>query len=456
MLRRVKQLILVVGDVFILYLSLWLALWLRYFGNFSPGIFDRNFPIFTFVFVFWILVFFIFGLYSLASVWNTAKTLRGFASAMISNTALAVFFFYFVPGFNLTPKTTLFLQLGTFTVIFLVWRIIYGEILRRIGTTSNLILVGAQPSSLEMARNIINHPELGYNIVALFDLNGGKTPQWVESNGILTGGNLNQLKKIIRQGEIDTVVVSNELYPRIFGSLYKLLPTGVEFSNLSSFWEDLNRSLPISEMDEMWFLDNLRGTRKKFYEIRKRFLDLLLAAGLGLILVLLLPFISLGIRLSSPGSVFYRQKRVGKNGEVFEAVKFRTMIADAEKNGALWAKKNDSRVTKFGRLLRITRIDELPQLINVFRGEMSLIGPRPERPEFVKKLEKQIPHYSLRHIIRPGLTGWAQVNYPYGASANDARRKLRYDLYYLKNRSLVLDSEIILKTIKVVVGREGQ
>jgi len=456
MLRRVKQLILVVGDVFILYLSLWLALWLRYFGNFSSGIFDRNFPIFTFVFVFWILVFFIFGLYSLASVWNTAKTLRGFASAMIYNTALAVFFFYFVPGFNLTPKTTLFLQLVTFTVIFLVWRIIYGEILRRIGTTSNLILVGAQPSSLEMARNIINHPELGYNIVALFDLSGGKTPQWVENSGILTGGNLNQLKKIIRQGEIDTVVVSNELYPRIFGSLYKLLPTGVEFSNLSSFWEDLNRSLPISEMDEMWFLDNLRGTRKKFYEIRKRFLDLLLAAGLGLILVLLLPFISLGIRLSSPGSVFYRQKRVGKNGEVFEAVKFRTMIADAEKNGARWAKKNDSRVTKFGRLLRITRIDELPQLINVLRGEMSLIGPRPERPEFVKKLEKQIPHYSLRHIVRPGLTGWAQVNYPYGASIKDASRKLRYDLYYLKHRSLVLDAEIILKTIKVVVGREGQ
>jgi exopolysaccharide biosynthesis polyprenyl glycosylphosphotransferase len=252
------------------------------------------------------------------------------------------------------------------------------------------------------------------------------------------------------------VIVSNELYPEIFSLLSKLLPAGVDFYNLSGFWEELNRSLPISEMDEPRFLESLGGTRKQFYETRKRFLDILSALFLGFFLLIFTPFVAFGIRLNSPGPIFYRQKRVGKGGKVFEAFKFRTMIADAERNGARWAKKNDSRVTKFGRLLRITRIDELPQLINVLRSEMSLIGPRPERPEFVKKLEKQIPHYGLRHIVRPGLTGWAQVNYPYGASIKDASRKLRYDLYYLKHRSLVLDAEIILKTIKVVVGREGQ
>jgi exopolysaccharide biosynthesis polyprenyl glycosylphosphotransferase len=392
----------------------------------------------------------------LGSAWDIARTLRGFSSAMIVNTALAVFFFYFLPAFGLTPKTILFLQLAIFVSLFLVWRILYGEILRRIGAAGNLVLVGTRSASLELARNIVDHPELGYNIVALFNLDGGKIPRWATESGILAGDNLSQLKKIVRQGEVDTVIVSNELYPEIFSSLSKLLPAGVDFYNLSGFWEELNRSLPISEMDEPRFLESLGGTRKQFYETRKRFLDILSALFLGFFLLIFTPFVAFGIRLNSSGPIFYRQKRVGKGGKVFEAFKFRTMIADAERNGARWAKKNDSRVTKFGRLLRITRIDELPQLINVLRGEMSLIGPRPERPEFVKKLEKQIPHYGLRHIVRPGLTGWAQVNYPYGASIKDASRKLRYDLYYLKHRSLVLDAEIILKTIKVVVGREGQ
>ena len=137
-------------------------------------------------------------------------------------------------------------------------------------------------------------------------------------------------------------------------------------------------------------------------------------------------------------------------------VKFRTMVPDAEKNGAQWAEENDPRITKFGRILRITRLDELPQLINVLRGEMSFIGPRPERPEFVKTLSKKIPHYNLRHLIRPGITGWAQINYPYGSSEDDARKKLRYDLYYLKHRSLLLDTEIILKTVAVVLSRSGR
>lgn len=440
-----------------MYLSLWLALGVRYGGIFSYDIFSRNFYIFTSVFVLWVIVFFIFGLYSLGSVWNISRTLRSFTNAMLVNAALAVFFFYFTPVFNLTPKTILFLQLAVFSALFLVWRVIYGEILHWVGAIGNLVLVGAGPASLELARNIISHPELSYNIVALFDLNGGKaSPKWVTASGILTGNNLNQLKKIVRQGEVDTVVVSNDLYPETFGSLSKLLPAGVAFYNLSGFWEDLNRSLPISEMDEPRFLESLQGTRKQFYESRKRVLDIFSAFIFGFVLLIFLPFIALGIKIGSPGSIFYRQKRVGKGGEVFEAIKFRTMVENAENNRAQWAKKNDSRITKFGRLLRITRVDELPQIVNVLRGEMSLIGPRPERPEFVRRLEKQIPHYGLRHIVRPGLTGWAQVNYPYGASIEDARKKLRYDLYYLKHRSLVLDAEIILKTIKVVVGREGQ
>jgi lipopolysaccharide/colanic/teichoic acid biosynthesis glycosyltransferase len=176
----------------------------------------------------------------------------------------------------------------------------------------------------------------------------------------------------------------------------------------------------------------------------------------GLIALILSPFIVLGIRLGGPGDIFYRQKRVGKDGKEFGMVKFRTMVPDAEKDGVQWAQKDDPRITKFGKFLRLTRLDELPQLINVLKGEMSFIGPRPERPEFVKTLSKEIPHYNLRHLIRPGITGWAQINYPYGSSEEDVAKKLRYDLYYLKGRSFLLDVEVVLKTISVVFSRKGR
>jgi len=453
--RRIKQIILFAGDVALLYLSLWSALWIRYWGIFDASIFNRHLPIFTFVFTLWLLVFFIFGLYSLASIWSTYRALRGFLVATLTNTFLAIFFFYFVPYFGITPKTILFLQLGFFVVLFPVWRIIYGRILRAVGATNNLIIVGARSAPLELARTIVQSPELGYNVVALFELNGKSVPEWVSDSGILIGKNLSQLRKIIKEREINSVVVSNELYPKVFGSLYRIIPAGADFYNLATFWEELNRSIPISEANEIWFLDNLRGVRKRLYEVRKRIMDVIFSIGFGVFVALLLPFIALGIKLSGSGPIFYKQRRVGKDGKIFEIIKFRTMVPNAEKSGAKWAKKDDPRVTKFGKFLRVTRLDELPQLSNVLKGDMSFIGPRPERPEFVGRLSKKIPHYNLRHLIRPGLSGWAQVNYPYGASEEDAWKKLRYDLYYLKNRSLLLDVEIFLKTIRVVISRKG-
>ena len=318
-----------------------------------------------------------------------------------------------------------------------------------------MIIVGARSAPLELARTIVQSPELGYNVVALFELNGKSVPEWVSDSGILIGKNLSQLRKIIKEREINSVVVSNELYPKVFGSLYRIIPAGADFYNLATFWEELNRSIPISEANEIWFLDNLRGVRKRLYEVRKRIMDVIFSIGFGVFVALLLPFIALGIKLSGSGPIFYKQRRVGKDGKIFEIIKFRTMVPNAEKSGAKWAKKDDPRVTKFGKFLRVTRLDELPQLSNVLKGDMSFIGPRPERPEFVGRLSKKIPHYNLRHLIRPGLSGWAQVNYPYGASEEDAWKKLRYDLYYLKNRSLLLDVEIFLKTIRVVISRKG-
>ncbi|GMR19258.1 MAG: hypothetical protein BMS9Abin34_390 [Patescibacteria group bacterium] len=456
MSKNLKVLLPLFGDIVALYLSLYLVLWFRYGTQLGSGVWDQHFLPFTIVYLIWLGVFYVLNLYSLAAIWNVAEFFRKFTTAMLVNTAVAIFFFYLIPYFGITPKTNLFLDLVVFTLLFSGWRFIYSKIIRAVGTTNNLVLIGAHAASIELARKILDHPELGYSIVAVFNLNGESLPKWLKDSGILVGENLSQLEKLVRSGEINSVVVSNEIYADIFGDLYRLIPTGADFQNLSSFWEEFDRSIPVSETDEVWFLENLRGVRKRLYEIRKRGIDIFFSIVFGLVFLALFPLIVLGIKLSGPGPVFYFQKRVGKDGKTFEMVKFRTMVPDAEKNGAQWAEKDDPRITKFGRFLRNMRLDELPQLINVLKGEMSFIGPRPERPEFVDRLSEEIPHYDLRHLIRPGVTGWAQINYPYGSSEDDAAKKLRYDLYYLKNRSFLLDGEIVLRTIGVVLSRKGR
>jgi exopolysaccharide biosynthesis polyprenyl glycosylphosphotransferase len=185
-------------------------------------------------------------------------------------------------------------------------------------------------------------------------------------------------------------------------------------------------------------------------------IDLISAIVILLLVLPFLPIIVLVIKLDSAGPILFRQKRVGKRGKIYVLYKFRTMTVDAEKNtGAVWAKEHDPRVTRVGEFLRKCRIDEIPQLFNVLAGDMSLVGPRPERPEFVDKLKEIIPYYSERHFVKPGVTGWAQVRYPYGASVEDAIEKLRYDLYYIKNLTMVFDLIVILETIKVVLFRRG-
>lgn len=231
---------------------------------------------------------------------------------------------------------------------------------------------------------------------------------------------------------------------------------GVEVVDAVTFYEKTTGKLLIEHTWPGWFVfsKGFQVTRLMLY--KQRVFDLVAASILLLLTLPFFPLIALAIRLESPGEVFFRQKRVGFKEELFDVIKFRTMCADAEKDsGAVWAQENDSRVTRLGCLMRKCRIDELPQLFNVLKGEMSFIGPRPERPEFVSRLSEKIPYYSRRHSVRPGLTGWAQIKYPYGASDEDALEKLRYDLYYIKNFSLRLELKIILGTIKVVLFGQG-
>jgi sugar transferase (PEP-CTERM system associated) len=273
-------------------------------------------------------------------------------------------------------------------------------------------------------------------------------------------GTIDDIEEILAREKINKLIISMTEKRGVLPvrSLLSCKLRGVEILDSPSFYEKLTGKLLVEDIQPSWFIysDGFRVT--PFKRAWKRVLDIIFSS-IGLLISLpIFPVMAGLIKFSSPGPVLYRQLRVGEGGCEFVLYKFRTMCDEAEKDtGAVWASENDPRITRLGRALRKTRIDEIPQLINVFIGEMSLIGPRPERHEFVEKLSERIPYYSKRHFIKPGVTGWAQVRYPYGASEKDALEKLRYDLYYIKNYSITLDLMIVLETVKVVLfGRGGR
>lgn len=279
------------------------------------------------------------------------------------------------------------------------------------------------------------------------------------SDDKIVGGD-NEIESLIKQEGISRLVVAITERRGVLPvqNLLRCKLNGVDIIDAASFCEDATRKLPVENISPSWFIysDGFRIT--PFLHFIKRTLDIVLSL-VGMILLLpVWTIVAFLVRCDSSGSIFFRQIRVGEREVPFTIYKFRTMRQDAEKEtGAVWATENDVRITKVGKFLRKTRLDEFPQLFNVLKGEMSLVGPRPERPEFVEQLNEKIPYYPTRHFMKPGVTGWAQICYPYGASDEDALEKLRYDLYYIKNYTVLFDVLIILETVKVVLfGRGGR
>ena len=246
--------------------------------------------------------------------------------------------------------------------------------------------------------------------------------------------------------------------PKLTGKLLQYKLEGLQYYNYLEFYETYENKLPISHLSPKWFLENtgFEIYHNNFNLKAKRLLDLFFAMLIGIFAAPVIILAAIIVKLESKGPIFFIQERIGEGNKPFKIVKFRSMTTDAEKDGPQWASKNDNRVTKFGKIMRATRIDELPQLWNVLRGEMSFVGPRPEREFFIQQLEKEIPYYNLRHTVKPGLTGWAQVMYPYGASVEDAYRKLQYDLYYIKHHSIPFDVKVLLKTVTIVIFGKGR
>jgi sugar transferase (PEP-CTERM system associated) len=338
------------------------------------------------------------------------------------------------------------------------WRLMFEWTAGQVGPRERLLIVGTNPAAVELARELFERRnDLGVDIVGFVDPDPARLGAPVLNPGVI--GTVDDIPGIVRQRQVDRVVVSlaDARGKLPMQKLLEMKLDGVTFDHLTSVYEKYTGKIAIENLRPSWIIFSGGFKKSPAAATVKRLVDVTIAF-LALIATLpLMALVALAVRLTSAGPVFYHQRRVGLRGAPFTVHKFRTMKHNAEAlSGPVWAAKDgDPRTTPIGGWLRRARLDELPQLVNVLRGEMSLVGPRPERQEFVSELTAQIPYYGQRHVIRPGLSGWAQVRYTYGASTEDAVQKLQYDLYYIKNQSLALDLYIMLETIKTVVLRKG-
>ena len=342
------------------------------------------------------------------------------------------------------------------TVLLMIWRIAFYYYIHKYAPPHNILIIGADKVATLVAEEIDLRKRLGFKLVGVISLEGQQDAGSEKPLNVL--GGFSQIDDIARRYRVQEVVVAMEKrrgkYP--VREMLDLRVRGWRITEWQPFFEKLSGYIPIDNLAPSFFIFS-EGFRKSLFVHWMRRAISFLAALIGL--VVLSPFfivISLLIRMDSPGPVFFTQRRVGLNGTVFRLIKFRSMAQDSEKEtGPRWATENDPRITRVGKWLRIYRIDEFPQLVNILKGDIDLVGPRPERPEFVEKLKEAIPYYALRHTIRPGITGWAQVMFPYGGTVEESKEKLQYDLYYVKNMSIKLDLLIMIRTVKILILGRG-
>ncbi len=338
------------------------------------------------------------------------------------------------------------------------WRMAFEWLSGRVAPRERLLLVGTSAAAVILAQELFERrQELGVEIVGFIDPNPLRVGEPVINPGVI--GAIEDIPSIVRARGVDRVVVSlaDARGKLPMDKLLEMKVDGVAFDHLASVYEEYTGKIAVENLRPSWFIFSRGFHKSRVLSASKRLLDMLLAAVCLVLSLPLMGTIALLVKSTSTGPALYHQRRVGRHGRIFVVHKFRTMGVDAEaETGPVWASKTgDARVTRIGRTLRRTRLDELPQLWNVLKGEMSFVGPRPERPEFVSELTREIPYYGQRHAMRPGITGWAQVRYTYGASVEDALQKLQYDLYYIKNASVALDLFIMFETIKTVILRKG-
>ncbi|MDI6049161.1 exopolysaccharide biosynthesis polyprenyl glycosylphosphotransferase [Flavobacterium sp. XS2P24] len=451
-----RKMILRVFDVFFVFGSLFLI------GN----IFDFDYFILSTNNLYWMLILgvyinlfgTIFEMYNLQVASNQFQVLK--SSILTVSTTVLVYLLTPIYSPELPSKRIqiVLFYLVVFLALFL-WRMFYVSFLASNRFLQNAVLI-CDNDQVEELISGLEHIDPHYKIIAF--VNADAAEDELVEYPYVKNIKRDSLFSFVKQNSISEIVIASQKTDGITAELYQqllhLLESGAIIREYTQVYESKTQRIPVHYMsrDFYRFFPFSRSNHNKLYLIGARIFEIS-ASVLGLCIGLVLfPLILLGNAIGNRGKLFYTQERVGKDGVVFEILKFRTMVSNAESNGAVFTTTNDSRVTIFGKFLRKTRIDEFPQFINILKGDMAVIGPRPERPFFVKEIAEVMPFYETRHIIKPGLTGWAQVNYAYGATIDDSLIKLQYDLYYIKHRSIFLDLNIAFKTITTVLFYRGQ
>ena len=413
----------------------------------------------------WLLCALFFDCYDLARAASTVHSVRSSSMAAL----IAVLVYTLIPFLTppLQSRGLIFLFAGLAVGGVAGWRVAYAQIFIQPWFEQRALVVGAGIAGRHLAAALKTAPAeanpfrgTGYQLVAFVDDNPDRIGTMIEGVPVLDERGV--LVSLAQALEVDEVILAithrHAIADDLFDALLRCRELGLRVTTMSALYERLLGRVPVEHLGrDLHMVVPMEDTAvERFYGAAKRGCDVILALVGVWVVGILAPFVALGNAITSPGPLFYRQQRVGKGGRCFEMLKFRSMVPDAEGDGsAVWADEDDPRVTPVGRWLRRTRLDELPQFINVLRGEMSLIGPRPERPEFTDNLARTVPFYRARHAVRPGISGWAQVRYRYGNSAEDSEIKLEYDLYYVKHASLLLDLRILLLTIPVMLQFMG-
>lgn len=452
-----RKILLRVFDVFFVLLALYLV---GVGFDFDYLIINKHHWVWSIILGVYLLVFAtIFELYNLQKNNNPPRVLKN----IILTTSATVFFYLLTPFYTpaLPPNR---LQIIYFYLAILLslslWRYFYIHVIATPRFSKKVMLVG-DSFKVEKITEELKAADPNFSVVAY--VNTSETEEIIfTTDSEMPNVSLDAMEQFVKQYHIGELIVCSSYKSGINGKLYasliQLLRKGYTIKEYSQVYEELKERIPVEhlERDFYKYFPFSRSNQNKLYLFLRRVFDILCSV-VGIVLgALFFPLVFIGNAVGNRGPLFYTQERVGKNGCSFKILKLRTMVVNAEKDGAQWAQSNDTRITKFGRFLRKSRLDEIPQFYNVLTGDMSFIGPRPERPIFVKELAKVIPFYDIRHVIKPGLTGWAQVSTSYGASEEDSLRKLQYDLYYIKHRGPFLDLRIFIKTLSTVIFFRGQ
>ncbi len=433
--RKKEVIVLFLGDVFVFFISLYLAITLRYGSLPTADVLSNHLAPFSLLFLASILISFIAGLYEKHTLVLKGKLPAVLTKVQIANSVVSIAFFYFIPYFLITPKITLFMYLVISLILMVAWRMAIAETLG-VRRKSKALLIAKRGKEVEDLYNEINNNQR-HGIVFI---------EWIEP------GTMPVIDKDI------SLIVADFADPRVnelMPTLYKLIFSGVQFDDIQKVYEEVFDRVPLSLINDTWFLENVSSSAKTSFDIFKRLMDIVLSTVGGIVSLLFYPFVYIAIKIDDGGPLFITQERIGKNNKIIRIKKFRTMTAND--HGRFDASKN--RETRVGRFIRKTRIDELPQIWNVFRGDVSVIGPRPELPYLVEVYRQNISYYDMRHLIKPGLTGWAQIygrHAHHGVGTEETVDKLSNDLYYIKNRSIFLDIKIALQTFKVLLSFVGR